>query len=782
MKTIPITTITHSLITVQLQVQVHLSLAEPNIEAMLQENISTINNHASELIGIFNNVSATTTTLTIYIGDNLPSDQLLVLGQNLAKVKFPQDLQRLNFVFGIYQNIIENLAGQDRLQQAISHLTIAIILLLPHQESKINLIYDVMSDATVKRIRTTLPHEGVSERIFLQTSTEVEGIKFLSNGAFLELIDLIETSRVESNLWDKATEILPSRSAQEIFDIINKLPPQPETLTNQPGLDIDLRVQIIKEQKFLKVMDLLQDNSAMQKKLESGFYIGKTRIFGESCFLRFVEELPDVHKIKINFNEHWIDSLTDTDDSFLQQIMQIFKDKELSTNLWQEIGEEWLLGLARSYSGGITADELIKMLQMFPKNQIAMISESFFRKFLTASIKIQDIIKLAEVIGDNHPRFYEIFFDKISSEDYSIIPVCNAIELIDKLPPHLIKGFVEVFLGSSDILFKNLNGNNISVSEEKEVHALFAPIIEHIHKNKKITTLEVNMNNGRGAGDLELKILFKAISDKITLVVNQKMIQSYRIHRHVAGKGRMRRNLSTVHEDANFVIKSPQFVNPDYSFTAECFIDDLIEFTNIKYLKIDNPKCMPLFKFKTAGEILEKFARFEEVDFGTVKLSRLRQLASFNPYFLNKTFVTVPRQTKEIYVDLFPRDISNSEQARQLLNSAAISFETINIYDSEDFKQKFNVEELRKDKIRDFRNPPQLTLNPSFVRFSRHDDLGLSFFGSQNEGLHQLPIEVKTKILSFVPMDEISKLKELCKIENEQGAQATRKAKPRNDN
>jgi hypothetical protein len=781
MKTIPITTITHSLITVQLQVQVHLSLAEPNIEAMLQENISTINNHASELIGIFNNVSATTTTLTIYIGDNLPSDQLLVLGQNLAKVKFPQDLQRLNFVFGIYQNIIENLAGQDRLQQAISHLTIAIILLLPHQESKINLIYDVMSDATVKRIRTTLPHEGVSERIFLQTSTEVEGIKFLSNGAFLELIDLIETSRVESNLWDKATEILPSRSAQEIFDIINKLPPQPETLTNQPGLDIDLRVQIIKEQKFLKVMDLLQDNSAMQKKLESGFYIGKTRIFGESCFLRFVEELPDVHKIKINFNEHWIDSLTDTDDSFLQQIMQIFKDKELSTNLWQEIGEEWLLGLARSYSGGITADELIKMLQMFPKNQIAMISESFFRKFLTASIKIQDIIKLTEVIGDNHPGFYKIFFDKISSGNYDNIPVCNAMELIDKLPPHLIKGFVGAFLGSSDILFKNLNGNNISSSKEEEIHALFAPIIEHIYDNKKITTLEVNMN-GNGAGELELKILFKAVSDKITLVVNKKMIQSYRVHRNFSGKERMIRSLSTVHEDANFVIKSPKFFDPNYSFAAESFIDDLIEFTNVKYLKIDNLKYMPLFKFKTAGELLYKFARFEEVDFGTVKLSLLRQLASSNPHFLNKTFVTVPRQTKEIYVDLFPIDISNSEQARQLLNSAAINFGTINIYDGEDFKQKFNVEELRKDKIRDFRNPPQLTLNPSFVRFSRRNDLGLSLFGGQNKGLHQLPIEVKTNILSFMPMSDISKLKELCKIENEQEVQAMSQVNPCNHN
>jgi hypothetical protein len=191
---------------------------------------------------------------------------------------------------------------------------------------------------------------------------------------------------------------------------------------------------------------------------------------------------------------------------------------------------------------------------------------------------------------------------------------------------------------------------------------------------------------------------------------------------------------------------------------------------------------MPLFKFKTAGELLYKFARFEEVDFGTVKLSLLRQLASSNPHFLNKTFVTVPRQTKEIYVDLFPIDISNSEQARQLLNSAAINFGTINIYDGEDFKQKFNVEELRKDKIRDFRNPPQLTLNPSFVRFSRRNDLGLSLFGGQNKGLHQLPIEVKTNILSFMPMSDISKLKELCKIENEQEVQAMSQVNPCNHN
>jgi hypothetical protein len=773
MQTSPITTITHSSITVRL----YILREELNIEYILQDNIFSINNHVSELIGIFNNLPATTTGLTICI-NNLPIDQFLVLEETLAKVKFPQGLQRLNFVFMMnaqYSHIpYYNLSYKDLMHQAMGHLTMAIIRLLPQQESKINL-NQVITNNSVKRIKTTLQHEGLRERIFLQP----DSVELLSNRDLLELIDLIGASHVESSLWDKITEILPSKSAHEIVDIINKLPPRPKPLTNQPELVSDLQVQIIKEQKFLGVMELLQNNPVMQRKLEASFYMGKTRVFGENAFLMFVEELPDVHKVKINFNDHWIGSLTDADDPLLQQIMQIFKNKELPTNLWQKISDELLSG---KKLGRITAAQLVNMLQMFPKPQITMINERFFRKFLTASIKIQDIIKLAEVIGDNHPRFYEIFFDKISSEDYSIIPVCNAIELIDKLPPHLIKGFVEVFLGSSDILFKNLNGNNISVSEEKEVHALFAPIIEHIHKNKKITTLEVNMNNGRGAGDLELKILFKAISDKITLVVNQKMIQSYRIHRHVAGKGRMRRNLSTVHEDANFVIKSPQFVNPDYSFTAECFIDDLIEFTNIKYLKIDNPKCMPLFKFKTAGEILEKFARFEEVDFGTVKLSRLRQLASFNPYFLNKTFVTVPRQTKEIYVDLFPRDISNSEQARQLLNSAAISFETINIYDSEDFKQKFNVEELRKDKIRDFRNPPQLTLNPSFVRFSRHDDLGLSFFGSQNEGLHQLPIEVKTKILSFVPMDEISKLKELCKIENEQGAQATRKAKPRNDN
>jgi hypothetical protein len=748
--------------------------AQLNVEPMPQYNILSINNHASEL-GFVNNMPATTTTLTIYI-DNLPIDQLLILGQTLAKVKFPQNLQQLNFIFRIkslghgYYDNIGNQFHIECLHQAASHLTAEIVRLLPQQESKINVNQAVLSDCGIKRIRTILQHEGLSERIFLRN----HGIKFLSNSDLLELIDLIEKNHVESNLWDKVAEILPSKSAEEIVDIINKLPPQSGPLSNQPGLDIDLQVQIIKEQKFLGVMELLQNNPAMQRMLDSSFYIGNTRIFCESAFLKFVEALHDVHKIKINFNDHWTDSLTDADDSLLQQIMHIFKNKELPTNLWQKISDELLFGKKLER---ITATQLINMLQMFPKSQITMINERFFRKFLTASIRIQDIMKLTEVIGDNHPGFYKIFFDKISSGNYDNIPVCNAMELIDKLPPHLTKGFVEAFLGSSKIISTHLRNNNIPYSKkEEEIYALFSSIIEYISNNKKITTLDVNIDNGY------LQVLFRAVSDKITLVLNQRIIQRYVDGRRYASKDDIRENLSAIHKDANLVIESPQFVDPDYSFKAESLIDDLIEFTNIKYLKIDNSQYMPLFKFKTAGELLEKFARFEEVEFGTVKLSRLRQLASSNPYFLNKTFVTSPRQTKEIYVDLFPGDISNSEQASQLLNSAAISFETINIYDSEYFKQKFNVEELRKDKIRDFRNRPHLTLYPSFVRFCRRNDLGLSLFGSQNKGLYQLPIEVKTNILSFMPMSEISRLKELCKIENEQEVQAGPQVNPRNHN
>jgi len=396
---------------------------------------------------------------------------------------------------------------------------------------------------------------------------------------------------------------------------------------------------------------------------------------------------------------------------------------------------------------------------MLPKFQISQIRESILFDWIRA-LQLPEIIRLIEIVEDNSDNFYEIFFSEISmrydrQREHPTLE--NVIEIIDKLPTAKLKEqFVGKLFGAWALVMAMIDNSDAPENIAAGVAMIMDKIQQH-HINK----LEVTISHSSSAAQLglsaiQLKSVFGGVADKITLVVNQTIL--IRLMYFVRTEQTNREIFGTLHKNAKLVIKGSKFFLPNYACKVEDFIDNLVEFSNIEYLKIDIPQQRtPLFKFKTAREILDKFKRFREVEFDVVKLSDLRQRANATPDFLNKTFATVSQASKEVYIDSLGQ-VKHAGTAA--INDLLINFKTINVYK----EQQRSVEKL----MLDYKTIHITHINTRFVRFSKRDDLGLSFFGSQNKKVHPLPTEVKIKILAFMPVKEISRLKELCKLKDEQ--------------
>ena len=716
-----------------------------------QHNGLAINKYASELIGLFNNLPEYTSSLLIYTASEFTLEECLLLGQILAQVKLPENLRDLSLILSADMlPVFGHQSYKNLLQQSIAQLTAAIIKILSKQNPKIVLTLYISSDNSVKLLEKIL---GLVDGIKLRLN--INSTAMLSHQGLLELIDLMKKSQVESNLWDKIVDKLPMWKSAEIVDILYKLPTQLES----SSVDGNLQVQIISEQKYLEVMHLLQDNPVAHSQFATNFYIANTRIFSEQGFLKFILALPEPYSHTIDFNGNFLsyNISNNIHEQFMQEIMHNFKNKAITSNLWQKLHE--ILGFD-SYLGcyqGLA--QIIKILQMLPKFQISQIRESILFDWIRA-LQLPEIIRLIEIVEDNSDNFYEIFFSEISmrydrQREHPTLE--NVIEIIDKLPTAKLKEqFVGKLFGAWALVMAMIDNSDAPENIAAGVAMIMDKIQQH-HINK----LEVTISHSSSAAQLglsaiQLKSVFGGVADKITLVVNQTIL--IRLMYFVRTEQTNREIFGTLHKNAKLVIKESKFFLPNYACKVEDFIDNLVEFSNIEYLKIDIPQQRtPLFKFKTAREILDKFKRFREVEFDVVKLSDLRQRANATPDFLNKTFATVSQASKEVYIDSLGQ-VKHAGTAA--INDLLINFKTINVYK----EQQRSVEKL----MLDYKTIHITHINTRFVRFSKRDDLGLSFFGSQNKKVHPLPTEVKIKILAFMPVKEISRLKELCKLKDEQ--------------